>query len=80
MRAIFGEDFLEVESKSAWTKVHEFEIRIRAQDEGIQDKVSIVIRFKLFNYPKVIPTFILHSEIGLSSIAVNQLVKILIEI
>ncbi|KAL8287446.1 hypothetical protein RQP46_003304 [Phenoliferia psychrophenolica] len=79
LKSIYGEDFKEVESRTAWKAVNaifEFAIRIGPMEveEALRDRVSVKLHFKLpARYPKVVPTILLETPQGLSQSQVTAL-------
>ncbi|GAA5862450.1 hypothetical protein JCM3774_002522 [Rhodotorula dairenensis] len=81
VQAIYGDDFQQAESRTAWKTVnaaHEFRVCVRPVDEDLKDKVSVWLRFKLpKRYPKVAPNISLEEPKGLSNQHVSHLAALL---
>jgi translation initiation factor 2-alpha kinase 4 len=77
LRAIYMEDFQEVETKSAWSKHSDraFRIRLRSMSDN---EVSIVLSVKLTaTYPKTVPSVTLQEPVGIRTKTQKSLEKLL---
>ncbi|KAJ1992057.1 eukaryotic translation initiation factor 2-alpha kinase [Coemansia spiralis] len=76
LRAIFMDDYKDVETKTAWNvkqDTPEFVIQVRPTDENIKNNVSVGLHIKLpKTYPRTAPQISLENGIGLSDVQMQS--------
>ncbi|KAI8318619.1 kinase-like protein [Martensiomyces pterosporus] len=76
LRAIFMDDFKDVETKTAWKvkqDVPEFIVTIRPTDDNLKDKVSVGLHVRLTKtYPRTAPQISLEEGVGLSDAQIHS--------
>ncbi|KAJ2855182.1 eukaryotic translation initiation factor 2-alpha kinase, partial [Coemansia erecta] len=81
LRAIFMEDFKDVETRTAWNvkpDMSEFIITVRPTEDGIKDSVSVGLRVRLpKTYPRTAPQIQLVDRLGLSDSQVESAQKMI---
>ncbi|KAJ1641565.1 eukaryotic translation initiation factor 2-alpha kinase, partial [Coemansia asiatica] len=81
LRAIFMEDFKDVETRTAWNvkpDMPEFIITVRPTEDGIKDSVSVGLRVRLpKTYPRTAPQIQLVDRLGLSDSQVESAQKMI---
>ncbi|KAJ1641569.1 eukaryotic translation initiation factor 2-alpha kinase, partial [Coemansia asiatica] len=81
LRAIFMEDFKDIETRTAWNvkpDMPEFIITVRPTEDEIKDSVSVGLRVRLpKTYPRTAPQIQLVDSLGLSDSQVESAQKMI---